>query len=130
MDLRQELVFVPVADVDRAKVFCVDPGWLWHRARRERRRGAPLRGADAARFPMLNRSHCKLYRLRAGLPQRVQLNVENFDEVQASYVIVMLQCPRSRTSAGAVSASSPTRWQRLVSPRPAASGVARRSSRR
>jgi len=108
MDLRLELVSVPVADVDRAKAFYVDQVGFGveqdvqvdanHRFVELMPPGCPCAIALATGY----------IDSQPGCLKGVQLNVETSMRCTHSYAIVRLKCPRSRTTPGAVSASSPT----------------------
>jgi len=108
MDLRLELVSVPVADVDRAKAFYVDQvgfGVEQDVQVDENHRFVELMPPGSPCSIALTTGYIDS---QPGCLKGVQLNVENVDEVHHSYAIVMLKSPRSRTTPGAVSASSPT----------------------
>ncbi len=109
MDLRLELVSVPVTDVDRAKAFYVDQV-----------------GFGVEQDVQVDENHRFVELMPPGSPCSIALTTGYIDSqpgclkgVQRStsrtsmrcthsYAIVMLKCPRSRTTRGAASASSPT----------------------
>ena len=108
MDLRLELVSVPVADVDRAKAFYVDQV-----------------GFGVEQDVQVDENHRFVELMPPGSPCSITLTTGYIDSQPGclkesnstsrtsmrcthSYVIMMLTCPRSRTTPGAVSASSPT----------------------
>ena len=107
MDLRLELVSVPVVDVDRAKAFYIDQV-----------------GFSVEQDVQVDESHRFVELMPPGSPCSIALTTGYIDSELApykesssmskmsmkcthSYVIVMLKCPRSRTIPGAASASSP-----------------------
>ena len=109
MDLRLELVSVPVADVDRAKAFYVDQV-----------------GFGVEQDVQIDQNHRFVELMPPGSPCSIALTTgvistpsraaskESSSTSRTSmrcthsYAIVMSKCPRFRTTPGAVSASSPT----------------------
>jgi hypothetical protein len=107
MDLRLELVSVPVADVDRAKAFYVDQV-----------------GFSVEQDVQVDENHRFVELMPPGSPCSIALTTGYIDSKPGSlkersstskvsmrctrsYVIMMLTCPRSRTTPGVVSAFSP-----------------------
>ena len=108
MDLRLELVSVPVADVDRAKAFYVDQvGFGVEQDVRvdENHRFVELMPPGS---PVLDRLDHGLSTPSPAASKESSSTSRTSMRCTSSYAIVMLKCPTSRTTRGAVSASSPT----------------------
>jgi len=97
-----------VADVDRARVFYVDRLSFTDEQDHRFDQTPPLRGADAAWLPVLERADGRLRGLQARLVAGVPLNVEDVDAVQASLRAHGVEVSDVSSTCGGASASSST----------------------